>query len=68
MAQGGQFRFLRREEFEKLGVADKVAYIDSATAELKRRGEKLRSFTQLVANQTSPSEQYQVKSPLADHE
>jgi hypothetical protein len=66
--QEGSFRFLRREEFEKLTVAEKVAYIDAATTELRRRGEKLKSFTQLVANRSCPSEPHEVRSRLADDE
>ena len=39
--------------------------LDGATAELRRRGEELRSFTQLIAELQYRSKQYRVKSPLS---
>ena len=45
MEQRGPFRFLPKEEFEKLSQVEKIVYLDGATAELKRRGEELRDFT-----------------------
>ena len=65
MEQGNPFRFLRRVEFEKLTPAEKIVYLDGATAELRRRGEELRSFTQLIAELQYRSKQYRVKSPLS---
>jgi hypothetical protein len=68
MKQDEPFRFLRREEFEKLTVAEKIVYIDRATTELRNRGEQLRSFTQLVPGWPCPSERHRVRSRLAGRE
>lgn len=68
MEQMGPFRFLRRLEFEKLTPAEKIVYLEGATSELRRRGEELRSFTQLVADWSSRVTYYQVKSPLSGND
>lgn len=65
MKQDEPFRFLRRDEFAELSVDEKIIYIDRATAELRNRGEQLRSFTQLVPGWPSPSARYNVRSRLA---
>lgn len=68
MEQGEPFRFLRRHEFEKLTPAEKIIYLDGATSELRRRGEELRSFTQLIAGGWTQAERFQVPSRLAGKE
>jgi hypothetical protein len=45
MAQKEPFRFLDKEQFEKLSQSERIAYLKRATAELTRRGQELRELS-----------------------
>ena len=45
MEQREPFRFLSKQEFEKLSQEQKMAYLLGASAELKRRGDELKKIT-----------------------
>ena len=45
MAQEEPFRFLDKQQFEKLSQAERIAYLKRATAELTRRGQELRELS-----------------------
>lgn len=45
MEQREPFRFLSKQEFEKLSQDQKMTYLLGASAELKRRGDELKEIT-----------------------